>query len=303
MADKSFSNSIEFQEESKLQTIGKACFKYSFIKEITIPKSVKTIGEFSFGYCRYLQSVVFEEGSKLQSIPNFLFQMSELLKTVKIPTNSIIKSIGSDNFIATKIEELYIPSTVEKFHKGCFTCETLKNIVVSPLNKQIKNFDGNRKLILGKSDKNKDCFDSIIFACCDIKNPIIPKFIKIIKMMSIVNCSKRETIQFEKDNELQSIESNAFCLSYLKGIVVPKNVCTIWQSTFDEVFDFKCAEFLAEKMKFYQTFDDNCPNIQLISFPNVHKLEIYPNLWSSPQRKTLLFVCNGADLILMEEPE
>ena len=55
-----------------LEKIGKQCFCCD-IEQISIPSSVMHIGHIAFSGCHRLQSVVFEEGSKLESVGKKLF--------------------------------------------------------------------------------------------------------------------------------------------------------------------------------------------------------------------------------------
>ena len=54
---------VIFEPDSQLETIGESCFSNCELEEVTIPKSVCSIGYCAFQYCRNLRSLTFEEGS------------------------------------------------------------------------------------------------------------------------------------------------------------------------------------------------------------------------------------------------
>ena len=85
--------SVTFEETSKLTAIeGHAFHGCNVLKNITIPASVKTIGEYSFAGCSALESVTYEDGSTLTSIGNNAFDRCEALKSITIPAS--VETIG-----------------------------------------------------------------------------------------------------------------------------------------------------------------------------------------------------------------
>lgn len=144
---------VEFAPDSKLESIKGAAFVFSFIQEVSIPSHLKKIGN-SWFYC----------GS---------------LKKFEIPSDSQLESIEYGAFINSQIENLYIPSTVTKLK--CFSSlKKLINVKIDDNNPYYKNYEADKRLILGKSDLNSDIFDVLLFVSRNIKHIIIPSFIKVI---------------------------------------------------------------------------------------------------------------------------
>ena len=77
---------IEFQNDSKLQTIDICAFSNSLIKSITIPSSVTFIGERSFLSCTQLKRFEIPSDSKLQKIDKYVFCHS-LIESISIPSS------------------------------------------------------------------------------------------------------------------------------------------------------------------------------------------------------------------------
>ena len=85
--------------EDGIKKISYGMFKETAIKSITIPGSVKNIGERAFANCKKLQKAIINEG---------------------------VKKISKDAFSNTALEEITIPSTVTKLGKNAFRRESLE---------------------------------------------------------------------------------------------------------------------------------------------------------------------------------
>jgi len=74
------------------------------LEKITIPASVETIGEEAFKYCSLLQNVVFEEGSKLNSIDDYAFYECSSLGSITLP--EFIQYLGLGCFNSSGINNI-----------------------------------------------------------------------------------------------------------------------------------------------------------------------------------------------------
>lgn len=174
------------------------------------------------------------------------------MKTFEIPENSELTSIGSKAFSSSPIENLSIPSKVNDLKNGwCSNLRELRSISISPNNKNYSFLDKEKKIMIGKSDKNSDLFDEIIFACRDIEKAIIGPNIKRICTYAFAECENLSKIEFGENSQLEIINESAFknCFS-LRIIEFPINVETICSSAFHM-----------------------CTGIQKIIFPENSKLE------------------------------
>ena len=113
------------------------------IRQIVIGKDITYIGKFNFFQCRNLESVTFQEGSKLErigwgafgysSLPaitipdsvtrleSYAFYFCTNLSSVEISENSGLTSMGESVFRAdTKLKNLYIPDAVISIGWGIF---------------------------------------------------------------------------------------------------------------------------------------------------------------------------------------
>ena len=85
--------------EDGIKKISYGMFKETSVKLITIPGSIKNIGERAFANCKKLQKATINEG---------------------------VKKISKDAFSNTALEEITIPSTVTKLGKNAFRRESLE---------------------------------------------------------------------------------------------------------------------------------------------------------------------------------
>lgn len=82
-----------------IESIGEGALSYNNFTSLTIPGSVKTIGNFAISNCYNLESVTFEDG--LVSMGELLFSGCGNLATVKLP--STLQHMGNNAFINTKL--------------------------------------------------------------------------------------------------------------------------------------------------------------------------------------------------------
>lgn len=142
----------------------------------------------------------FEKGSKLQFIPNCLFNYCSKLCTVEIPEDSDLK-IGRGSFLHCCLSNIYFPSKLEEIQEGwCMENNSKSNldITISPKNRYLKFLDINHQIIRGRSDNTKEKLDSIVFVKKDIKDVKVPFHIKYIKMHSFSECKKLKKLNFLK---------------------------------------------------------------------------------------------------------
>ncbi len=95
---------------------------------ITIPKTVKNIGEYAFANDTRLTAVTFEEGSELTSIGSFAFDQCHSLQTITLPDG--LTEIGEWAFSdCWDLTEITIPETVASIGTCAFIyCESLQDI-------------------------------------------------------------------------------------------------------------------------------------------------------------------------------
>lgn len=110
-----FQNIVSLQtiNLSEVDTIGeRAFYGCSGIRRVTVPPTVTRIGDYAFAYCTSLISCVFEEGSVITSVGNYLFEGDAELKGTSFPstvTNTEFIGVFKD---CVTLTEANIPESV-----------------------------------------------------------------------------------------------------------------------------------------------------------------------------------------------
>lgn len=140
---------VEFEEGSQLQTLGKNAFYFCPAQEYALPNTVTSIGEEAFMYSGILSFAV---PSKVKRIEKNLFYHSSLesitfnqtetdigdyafaysnIKEVSVPQS--VTSIGKDTFENTPISKVTLPNNLKIVSEAMFSnCPNIKNIDFLP---------------------------------------------------------------------------------------------------------------------------------------------------------------------------
>ena len=117
----------EIELNDGLERICGGAFKNTRIKSITIPDSVKSLGELAFAQAEYLEEVKLP--NSLQEIPRKCFAWCKRLKSVTFP--DMCTSIGSGAFRGTKLEHIELPDGLLSIDEEAFcNCRMLNNVIV-----------------------------------------------------------------------------------------------------------------------------------------------------------------------------
>lgn len=93
------------------------------------------------------------------------------------------------------------------------------------------------KFILGKSRIKSEMFDVLLFADRRIEVAHIPSFIMVIGSYAFDKCNRLQSVQFDENSELATIDKSAFSKTSIKEIFIPENAfqcCALQKVTFNE---------------------------------------------------------------------
>jgi hypothetical protein len=178
--------------------IGNYAFYFSDIQSITIPSSVKSIGQGAFTACSSLQGISLSEG--LESIASMAFSVCRNVTTILVP--STVTSIGDNAFLNCGFAGLSVASgnTVYDSRNDCNAIiETATNTLIKGCN--ITVIPASVRRI------EHDAF----YACEGLTNMEIPEGVNSIGTKAFGWCSNLASVTIP--STITSIETEAFAVS------------------------------------------------------------------------------------------
>jgi hypothetical protein len=207
--------------------INRSAFRGSNIKNITLNKSVKTIGEYAFSSCLYLQSI--ENWDSVENISQCAFLSCHALGKISLPSNLIRIGRQAFGYCRNMYIDTNIPSSVKEidvfafYECDMFKCVNSKNEQV-PLN--LENI----------TSINTEVF----YMCKELKEVNINDNISSIGSGAFEGCSQLTKIDISEKSNLLQINKNAFkgCKN-LNELFLPQKLSTINESAFENCINYK----------------------------------------------------------------
>ena len=262
--------SIQFAQDSEVQIFEEEAFNLSNIETISIPPHVTQIGSFCFFFCRYLRYIEISPNSELTKINN--------------------------GIIGPLIENFTIPPNVSELDDGwCAYTPKLNKVKVSEKNKYFKNYG--EDVVIGKSNKESEDYDVLVFVNRDVKSFTIPSFIKVIgpssfsyskietifipsnitriKEGAFSNCEQLHHIEFSPDSKISEIENDVFAGSSIENFFIPPKITTIGEYAFSKCQNLSCIEIpIDSKLEVIKSFAFDSTIIKCFMLPsNITELE------------------------------
>ncbi len=184
-------------EDTKLEEIGDEAFGTLYnliespaIEEITLPSTLRTMGNGVFMFCTSLTSITIPEG--VTSIGNSTFSSCSSLASITIPNS--VTSIGNSAFsMCSSLTSISIPDSVTSIgNSAFFSCESLTSITI-PVG--ITNIG-----------------DSVFKYCESLTSITIPSSVSRIEAGAFSDCSSLTSIIIP--SSVTSIGSSAFSGCY-----------------------------------------------------------------------------------------
>lgn len=210
---------------------------------MVLPSTLRVIGGYTFYCCRYLRSVEFREGSRLERIGQEAFYECRSLRHINLPEG--LRRIESECFFHNGLEEITIPSSIttlgdyafclcydlkrmifqsgselEQIHNDCFSSNGLEEFVAPPGLRRIESGAFSSccdmvRVVLNEGlekigDQCKGLHCSGAFGSIGVKEITLPSTLKQIDMHTFKDCDSLRTIYVRND-----------CKANLSQLIVP----------------------------------------------------------------------------------
>lgn len=251
-------------------SIGNCAFYGSDISSVTIPSSVKNIGEKAFYECKKLATVKLNKG--IESIGFCAFVKCTNLKSIVLPDG--IKNIASRAFdMCSKLESITIPDTVTALCSSSFR----KTAYYNDSNKwENGKLYLNNYLLTANSSLTGNCeikdgtrmiADDAFYYCESVTSITIPNSVEIIGEWAFYGCSGIESITIP--DSVTKLGRRAFegCVN-LKTVKLSNSLKTIERELFWGCSSLESIEIPDSVTSIDASIFNDCLNIESITIPD-----------------------------------
>jgi len=240
----------ELKIPDKVTEIGAYAFANTAITGVTLPSSIRVIGEYAFSGCNKLAKVNFPEGltqigdyafedtaltgitlpSSLRVLGNGAFSGCSKLTKTNIPAK--ITEISARAFANTAITSVTLPSSLKVIWDEAFAGTKITSITLPASIKNIGNYAFYECKSLSKVNipSGIDEIGAGVFQSTGITSITLPSSIKSIGGNAFSGCNKLASINFPEG--LTVIWPNAFWNTALTSVTLPSSIKTIGDNAF-----------------------------------------------------------------------
>ena len=254
---------------NSVKSIGnRAFYECKSLQSITIPNSVTSIGKDAFSCCESLQSITIPNSVK--SIGNYAFRNCESLQSVTIP-NSVTK-IGNEAFWGCdSLQSVTIPNSVTSIGDKAFNdCKSLQSITIPNSVKSIgdgafRECDSLQSITIPNSVTSIG--EGAFSTCVSLQSVTIPNSVKSIGNYAFRNCESLQSVTIP--NSVTSIEDHAFsgCESH-QSVTIPNSVKSIGKEAFSGCVSLQSITIPNSVTKIEDDAFWGCKSLQIVTIPN-----------------------------------
>ena len=251
-----------FDVPEGVESINYNAFYNDNLVSVSLPGSMKTIGQYAFGDCDNLTEIVLSEG--IETISEYAFYKCKNLTSVSLPAG--LKTIEEGAFYkCEKLGSISFPESVTKIGSGAFAdsgltsvtipkgvttieeytfcvCEELEEVI---LHDGITTIEGNafslcKQLTSIILPEKLETIGEEAFESLEITSITIPEKVVSIGERAFAGCRKLESITLNKG--LKSIGDKTFSqCDGLTEVVIPDGVTSIGKSAFEYCDNLLCV--------------------------------------------------------------
>lgn len=223
--------------ENGVTSIGSYAFSNSYVEHVSIPKTVKHIGSYSFEWCSRLKTIVIPEG---------------------------VETISNNAFYHSGLESITLPSSLKDIYWDAFSYANLKYEIVDGV-----KYIGNWAMGVTNTEQTEYTVrEGTIglyqtFEDCGIKKVNLPSSLKTITFASFRGCSL-DSINIP--HGVQSIGEYAFKGCYkLASVTIPNRVTYIGDCAFGDCSNLVSVTIPDSVRRIGYNVFYNSPNIVFIT--------------------------------------
>ncbi len=196
-----------FDVPEGVENIAYNAFYNDNLISVSLPGSIKTIGQYAFGDCDNLTTVELSEG--IETIGEWAFYKCENLTSMTLPDG--LKTIEMNAFHeCAKLKTISIPESVTEIRESAFAFSGLKSVTIP---------------------KGVTTIERYTFCLCrELEEVILHDGITTIGNNAFSSCKKLTSITLPEN--LETIGEEAFQGSEITSITIPENVVSIGEEAF-----------------------------------------------------------------------
>ena len=245
-------NLVEITLPSSLKVLGEWCFKdCSSLTNIMLPEGTEVLGTCCFGFCEALESINLP--STLREIESYCFSNCHKLQG-KLVVPEGVERLGDCSFAFTSITSISLPNTIREIGDECFKDCT----------KLVENQNG--KLVF--PERIERLGNRSFKGCHSLKNIELPNALREIGDQCFMWCDIR-SLDFTNCKNLRSIGASAFSTcQYITDILIPEGVEKVGSRCFEYIGQLRKISFPSTLTEigdslFHGTFPENFKDIYL----------------------------------------